>query len=175
MINAAEFTQGCGEVIRRTDKLAHEKSYGLDRGGGFITACLKTKSQTWRNCPMAGVVGALILFHLKNYPFAGKKAFTIKDTCEVDRPARLATSGEEQKAENEPAIEVRPCTKPTDPKLTVSDVVHPPAVHRQHLSSVPCQSAAPRPRCVISVRTKPGATAFTVTPCGPSSMAKRRV
>jgi hypothetical protein len=41
---------------------------------------LKTKSQTWRNCPMAGVVGALILFHLKNYPFAGKKAFTIKDT-----------------------------------------------------------------------------------------------
>src|SRR6266536_6414392 len=51
--------------------VAHEKSYGLDRGGGFITACLKTKSQTWRNCPVAGVVGALILFHLKNYPFAG--------------------------------------------------------------------------------------------------------
>src|SRR6266487_176033 len=75
MINAAEFTQGCGEVIRRTDKLAHEKSYGLDRGGGFITACLKTKSQTWRNCPVAGVVGALILFHLKNHPFAGKKSF----------------------------------------------------------------------------------------------------
>src|SRR6266496_4719244 len=73
----------------RTDKLAHEKSYGLDRGGGFITACLKTKSQTWRNCPVAGVVGALILFHLKNHPFAGKKAFTIKDTSEVDTASAL--------------------------------------------------------------------------------------
>jgi hypothetical protein len=40
-------------------------------------------------------------------------------------------------------------------------------------SSVPCQSAAPRPPCVMSVRTKPGATAFTVMPCGPSSMAKK--
>jgi len=30
------------------------------------------------------------------------------------------------------------------------------------LASVLGQSAAPRPRCVISVRTKPGATAFTV-------------
>ena len=69
--------------------VAHEKSYGLDRGGGFITACLKTKSQTWRNCPVAGVVGALILFHLKNYPFAGKKAFTIKDTSEVDTASAL--------------------------------------------------------------------------------------
>jgi len=80
--------------MRRSDsggriKLAHEKSYGLDRGGGFITACLKTKSQTWRNCPMAGVVGALILFPLKNYPFAGKKAFTIKDTSEVDTASAL--------------------------------------------------------------------------------------
>src|SRR5262249_42951109 len=43
------------------------------------------------------------------------------------------------------------------------------------LASVPGQSAAPRPRCVISVRTKPGATAFTVMPCCPSSRAKRRV
>ena len=42
------------------------------------------------------------------------------------------------------------------------------------LSSVPCQSP-PRPRCVISVRTKPGATAFTVMLWGPSSMAKRLV
>src|SRR6266536_2624644 len=66
-----------------------KKSYGLDRGGGFITACLKTKFQTWRNCPVAGVVGALILFHLKNYPFAGKKAFTIKDTSEVDTASAL--------------------------------------------------------------------------------------
>ena len=49
-------------------------------------ACLKTKSQTWRNCPMAGVVGALFLFHLKNYPFAGKKAFTIKDTIRMPKP-----------------------------------------------------------------------------------------
>ncbi len=46
----------------------HRKSLGWD-------VCLKTKSQTWRNCPVAGVVGALILFHLKNHPFAGKKAF----------------------------------------------------------------------------------------------------
>ena len=37
---------------------------------------------------MAGVVGALILFPLKNYPFAGKKAFTIKDT-EVDTASAL--------------------------------------------------------------------------------------
>src|SRR6266568_3051951 len=110
-------------------------------GGALVptAACLKTKSQTWRNCPMAGVVGALFLFHLKNYPFAGKKAFTIKDTIRMTKPARLATSGEEQKAENEPAIEVRPCTKPTDPKLTVSDVVHPPAVHRQHLCRDPAR------------------------------------
>jgi hypothetical protein len=42
-------------------------------------------------------------------------------------------------------------------------------------SSVPGQSAAPRPRCVMSVLTKPGATAFTVMPCWPSSRAKRRV
>ena len=40
-------------------------------------------------------------------------------------------------------------------------------------SSVPCQSPAPRPRCVISVRTNPGATAFTVMLRGPSSIAKR--
>ena len=38
-------------------------------------------------------------------------------------------------------------------------------------SSVACQSAAPRPLCVRSVRTKPGATAFTVMPYGPSSRA----
>ncbi len=38
---------------------------------------------------MAGVVGALILFPLKNYPFAGKKAFTIKDTSEVDTASAL--------------------------------------------------------------------------------------
>jgi hypothetical protein len=39
-------------------------------------------------------------------------------------------------------------------------------------SSVPCQSVAPRPVSVMSVGTKPGATALTVMPCGPSSMAK---
>ncbi len=61
------------------------------RNGGTDSAlaCLKTKSQTWRNCPVAGVVGALILFHLKNHPFAGKKAFTIKDTSEVDTASAL--------------------------------------------------------------------------------------
>jgi hypothetical protein len=42
-------------------------------------------------------------------------------------------------------------------------------------SFVPGQSAAPRPRCVIWVRTNPGATAFTVMPCWPNSRAKRRV
>jgi hypothetical protein len=31
-------------------------------------------------------------------------------------------------------------------------------------SSVPCQSVAPRPCSVMSVRTKPGATALTVMP-----------
>src|SRR6266542_2223703 len=86
----------------RTDKLAHEKSYGLDRGGGFITACLKTKSQTWRNCPMAGVVGALFLFHLKNYPFAGKKAFTIKDTIRMPKPpgARVVNASSQARESN---------------------------------------------------------------------------
>jgi len=32
-----------------------------------------------------------------------------------------------------------------------------------------------RPSAAISVTMNPGATAFTVTPCGPSSMANRRV
>jgi hypothetical protein len=40
-------------------------------------------------------------------------------------------------------------------------------------TSCPCWSV--RRLCAISVRMKPGATAFTVMPRGPSSMAKRFV
>src|SRR6266700_7103943 len=56
------FCRDSGFVQSGMDNLAHEKSHGLDRGGRSTihdschAACLKTKFQTWRNCPMTGVV-----------------------------------------------------------------------------------------------------------------------
>ncbi len=51
---------------------------------------------------MAGVVGALFLFHLKNYPFAGKKAFTIKDTIRMPKPpgARVVNASSQARESN---------------------------------------------------------------------------